>query len=151
MREVTGNLWAYHDAGEWIAITTNGILRKDGACVMGRGVAREAAERDVSVPYLLGTAIKRAGNHVAILAAKRLISYPVKRHWRDPADLALIRRSAAELVTAIHAYNDTGPVPITRLYLVRPGCGNGRLRWADVKHVIAPILPDWITIVEKQP
>ena len=35
MIEAPGDLWDHHAAGQWVVITTNGIVRKDGACVMG--------------------------------------------------------------------------------------------------------------------
>lgn len=40
------------------------------------------------------------------------------------------------------------PSPI---YLVRPGCGNGRLRWQDVRHALSEILDDRFVIVEREP
>ena len=40
MKEVFGDLWEFDGT---IAITTNGYLKRDGTCVMGRGCARQAA------------------------------------------------------------------------------------------------------------
>ena len=45
MLERAGDLWACHANGAWVTITTNGIVRQDGAAVMGRGVAYAAAQR----------------------------------------------------------------------------------------------------------
>ena len=42
MKEVFGDLWEFDGT---IAITTNGFLKRDGTCVMGRGCARQAAVR----------------------------------------------------------------------------------------------------------
>lgn len=33
------------------------------------------------------------------------------------------------------------------LILPRPGCGNGRLRWEDVRKILEPILDDRFTVV----
>ena len=40
MREVVGNLWTY--PADIRVITTNGTVKNDGTCVMGRGCAAEA-------------------------------------------------------------------------------------------------------------
>ena len=40
MNEVNGNLWDSN--ADIIVITTNGAVRKDGAAIMGRGVALQA-------------------------------------------------------------------------------------------------------------
>jgi len=42
MKEVIGNIWNYYNKGNWIVITTNGTIKKNGEAVMGRGVALEA-------------------------------------------------------------------------------------------------------------
>ena len=97
MREVTGNLWDFHAKGEWVAITTNGIVTHDGRCVMGRGVAKEAVTRFPGISHELGTQIRQHGNHVQILWSRRVIAFPVKHHGRERASLKLIERSATEL------------------------------------------------------
>lgn len=38
MREINGsNIWDFYNKGFWIAITTNGTVKKNGEAVMGRG------------------------------------------------------------------------------------------------------------------
>jgi hypothetical protein len=64
-----------------------------------------------------------------------LITFPVKRNWWEVADLALIERSARELLKIIEVKRIRGAI-----YLPRPGCGNGRLKWEDVKKIFLPIL-----------
>ena len=51
------------------------------------------------------------------------------------ADLDLIQRSARELLKIIEVKKIKEAV-----YLPRPGCGNGRLKWEDVKKFLSPIL-----------
>jgi len=58
MIETTGDLWEAHDLGHWVAITTNGIVNAKGQCVMGRGVARQAAQRFTWLPTHLGDRIR---------------------------------------------------------------------------------------------
>jgi hypothetical protein len=139
--EISGDIWEPHVRGYWIVITTNGIVRKDGACVMGRGVARDAALRYPTLPFDLGHLLTKHGNHVFHLKRYKIITFPVKHHWREPADLDLIRQSAVELLT------DSVTLAPPEIYLVRPGCGNGQLDWEDVRPVLAPILDDRFIVV----
>ncbi len=147
MLEAEGDLWDFHTIGAWVAITTNGAVRKDGCCVMGRGVAKEAARRFPWLPTQLGERIIAAGNHVHRFSHVRLFTFPVKHHWHEPADPDLIEQSARELASFVQ---DPGILaPVKRVYLVRPGCGNGRLKWEDVKPLIAPLLDDRFIVVER--
>ena len=140
--EVTGNLW---DADtEVICITTNGYVRTDGKAVMGRGCALEATQRFPAVASTLGSLLVEKGNHVHWLGevdGKILMSFPVKHAWDQPADLALIVRSAQELTNWVDSRN------ITSITLPRPGCGNGRLSWPVVKAVLFPILDDRFQVI----
>ena len=38
---------------------------------------------------------------------------------------------------------------LDKVYMARPGCGNGQLKWEDVKPLIAPILDDRFIVVER--
>ena len=53
----------------------------------------------------------------------------------EAADLGLIERSARELLKMIEVKKIQEAV-----YLPRPGCGNGRLKWEGVKKILSPIL-----------
>lgn len=53
MKEIYANLWEVE--ADLRVVTTNGAVRRDGACVMGRGCAREAKERYPGVEYRLGS------------------------------------------------------------------------------------------------
>jgi hypothetical protein len=132
MKEVFGNLWEFDGT---LAITTNGFVKIDRTCVMGRGCARQAAERFPKLPSKLASRISTEGNHVFYFPEYRLITFPVKHNWWEAADLGLIERSARELLKIIEMENIQEAV-----YLPRPGCGNGRLKWEDVKKILAPIL-----------
>lgn len=70
-----------------------------------------------------------------------LISFPVKHKWFEAADLSLIERSAKQLMLLISC------TEFEKVLLPRPGCGNGRLQWADVKKVLEPILDERVYIV----
>lgn len=141
MREVEDNIWDYHARGHWVVVTTNGVVRADGACVMGRGIAAQAKKKYPRLPYHLGRRIRDYGNHVHLFPDYRIISFPVKHKWFERADLELITRSTKEL-SAIWDSADG------QVFLVRPGCGNGQLDWSEVKPVIEPFLDDRFTVVE---
>lgn len=137
MRELEGvDLWEV--PAQVRVVTTNGVVRKDGACVMGRGCAEEAARRWPEVAYNLGSSIKKRGNICHIIYGNPLIvSMPVKHRFWEAADIDLIKDSAAQLVMMADENNWTS------LALPRPGCGNGRLYWLrDVRPILLPILDD---------
>ncbi len=143
MIECICNLWDQRTLGA-ICITTNGDLNARQHAIMGRGVARQAKQLFPQVPRILGNRILNTGNHVALILDTTeigLISFPVKHHWHEVADLDLIRQSTYELLglNARHCF--------PQIYLPRPGCGNGGLDWKDVQPVLAPLLDDRFTIV----
>jgi hypothetical protein len=140
VKEAFGDLWEFDGI---IAITTNGFVKRDRTCVMGRGCAREAAVRFPELPRKLASRISAEGNHVFHFPEHGLITFPVKHNWWEAADLGLIQRSASELLKIIEVKKIKEAV-----YLPRPGCGNGRLNWEDVKKILSPILkPDQFHIV----
>lgn len=144
MREATGDLWRLVMPGECLIITTNGAVRRDGRAVMGRGIAREAADRIPELPMVLGEALRFDGNHVFRLMTWTgilILSFPVKHHWSEAADPDLIVRSARELA---------GQSLRSTVWMPRPGCGNGRLEWPAVRQLIEPILDDRFVVVGRR-
>ena len=132
MNEVFGDLWEFDGI---IAITTNGFVRTDRTYVMGRGCARQAAVRFPELPRKLASRISAEGTHVFYFPEHGLITFPVKHNSWEAADLGLIERSARELLKMIEVKKIKEAV-----FLPRPGCGNGRLNWEDVKKILLPIL-----------
>lgn len=142
MKEVTGNLWTY--PADVRVITTNGTVKKNGECVMGRGCAAEAKQRWPDVPKMLGAHLEARGNipmrfpdNLGLV----LLSLPVKHQWYEKADPKLIEVSAKILAAwaDLHKWET--------LVLPRPGCGNGGLRWENVKPVLEPILDDRFHVI----
>lgn len=146
MIEIKGELFEQTDA-DAICITTNGAIRNDGCCVMGRGCALEATRRFPGIAKLLGDCIKGGGNHVYCLQLHdptipyHIYSFPVKHHWSELADLDLIIQSAREMaiIADVQEYN--------HVVIPRPGCGNGRLSWDQVKLALREILDDRFYII----
>lgn len=146
-----------------IVITTNGIVKNNGQAVMGRGIAKYAADNlllknfseldllypdssflpDMDIQTILGKLLTEKGNHAYFLghwydketkAIFGIITMPTKNHWKDPSDLNLIKRSCEEMMTLATANN------LDNVYLPAPGCSNGWLSWDDVYKGINPIL-----------
>ncbi len=137
----TGDLWqAPRTSVCPTVITTNGIVRYDGQCVMGRGIARQARDSIPGLACELGQLIQRNGNQPYVLG-DNIWSMPVKHRWQDKADLSLIEDSLDDLEAMTIWWE-----PST-IRFPRPGCGNGQLDWASVQplmkafsdHVIATI------------
>lgn len=152
MVEVTGNLWTF--PADVRVITTNGTVKKNGECVMGRGCAFEAKRMFPEVSFILGQMLKSGGNRVHVLRyadtlaqavtqekLEWLVTFPVKHNWYEKADLDLIRLSTGQLFTEANCHKWKSIV------LPRPGCGNGQLSWADVKPILEPILDDRFHVI----
>lgn len=128
MKLVYGDLWTY--PAEWRVVTTNGTIKKDGSAVLGRGCAREAARKYPALPKALGQHLATKGNVLAVVPGLKLLCFPVKHQWWEPADLGLIAASVQQLCAfALHV----APAVVV---LPRPGVGNGKRTWAEV----APLL-----------
>lgn len=149
--ERTGNIWDWHSEGRWTVITTNIGWRKDGACPMGAGVAKKAAELYPELPEWYGNRCKRYGAQTAVAPYDpgHLILFPTKPlnevqpwlSWQNDADLALIERSAKQLVALVTILEK-----LKKLFglvgLPMVGCGNGNLKPRDVLWTIRPLLDD---------
>ena len=151
MKEIIGDVWDYHDAGHWVVITTNGTITHDyddydeygnltPYNVMGAGTALQAKDRFPDLPAVLGVLIESYGNIVHRLSQHRLYSFPVKINWWLKADMGLIVRSCNQLAKLAPENELT--------YMVKPGCGVGRLAWRNVKSEIQHLLDDRFVIVE---
>lgn len=136
MVEVRGNIWDAIHPQDWVAITTNSTLRKDGALVMGRGIALEAKERWPWLPKLAGELIRTHGLRVEKIHTKteRIVLFPVKYEFYLPAQLPLIEQSTKQLVE-LEPSLEGG-----RILLGRPGCGNGKLDWLEVEPILKSLL-----------
>lgn len=139
MKEAIGDLWDF-DA-EYRCVTTNGVLNSRGELVMGAGVALQCKQRFPGLPGYLGPIVGREGNFPVLCKQERIITFPTKHDWRDNSSLNLIVCSAHRLVQLVNEHN------IASVAMTRPGCGNGRLKWATVKEEIASILDDRFTVL----
>lgn len=136
MKEVKGDLWKFHEADKWVCITTNGTVRKDGRLVMGRGCALEAALKFPDLSKYLGSLVKGFGNIPLVLEKQTIITFPVKYHWHEKANLNLIIQSAHMVKKIVDM------MELKELHIPRPGCGNGKLDWSVVKPELKKIFTD---------
>lgn len=137
MREEICDIWEKHDAGEWIAITTNPVVTKRGTLVMGRGTALQATQRYPDIAYDLAWHVRLHGNIPAVLPRLKMFTLPVKRHWQETASVLLIIESLEYLADMYRrlTINELIYFP-SRIYIPRPGCGNGQLQWNEVRSAI---------------
>jgi hypothetical protein len=149
MKVVYKDLWDIYASlkpDEFICITTNGSIRRDGCAVMGRGCAYEATQKFPDIQKKLGVLLK-SGNHVHCFPEYKLFTFPVKTTWDQQASLNLIQQSCYELSAYIEHSRH-----VEMAYLPKPGCDNGRLRWENVEPTIDMILKNLpVTIVDRPP
>lgn len=147
MTEAVCDIWTERVHADAVCVTTNGDVNSKGRAVMGRGVAKQASLMFPHVARKLAQLLQGNGNHVHILIYERtlvLVSFPVKHHYWEEADVALIAQSAHELMQL------TNMMGWKRVLLPRPGCGNGGLTWAQVRPVIEKICDDRICVVTEK-
>jgi hypothetical protein len=130
--EVNGNLVKHWSEGNIIGVTTNGFVKEDGRCVMGAGIAKSIRDAVPDIDLEVGEHIVRNGNVPAFFPAASIFTFPVKHVWWENADLDLIYRSAQYIACK----------NLTRIDIPRPGCGNGKLDWSDVKPVLEKAFGD---------
>lgn len=64
-----------------------------------------------------------------------IMHLPTKRHWKDKSDIADVRRALQTMGNRLA--DQTTPITIT---MPPPGCGNGGLRWSDVRPIVEQAL-----------
>lgn len=140
MRETQmDDIWLAWNDGYYIVIPTNGYVKNNGECVMGKELALQAKTKFPCLSLDLGEQIQKYGNVVFGLRRYRLFTFPVKHNWWEKANLDLIKKSCKELLTIVHYNFSDIPKPV---YLPKVGCGNGKLEWKDVKSILEGILDD---------
>ena len=135
MREATADLWTFHARGAAVAVTTCGLVRRDGTAALGRGVARQAGAAFPWFAPRLGELIRTRGNHVHHVG-ERIASFPVEHDPLQRPDPALIHRSAIELAALAQREG------WSFVALARPGCGGGGLAWEEVRPLLWSVLDD---------
>lgn len=138
MIEAIGDLWTH--PAEFRCITTNGVVTSQGYLVMGAGVALQAKKRFPNLPKKLGSWVKQYGNRAFLCRDEGLLTFPTKNDWRHESTLSLISQSASQVLAIVNKYG------LKSIVMTRPGCGNGRLEWEEVKPTLQ-FLDDRFTVI----
>lgn len=143
-----GNMFSYRHEYDVLLVTTNAMVRKDGALVMGRGAALTATQYWPNLPFHLGRAIQIRPEYGVvvpggIISGLRIGAFQVKHHWRDEANPDLIMDATLKLKTIAMAFPDA------KFALNFPGIGNGKLARETVLPIIER-LPDNVDIWERE-
>jgi hypothetical protein len=151
MIHVNGNMW--RDTGDAFVVTTNGIVKRNGAAVMGAGVALYARETFPGIDMRLGQLLKQHGNRVFNMGTyespvgkpQRVVTFPTKKDWKDPSDPNLILKSCAELIEMTDEFG------WSRVILPPVGTGNGGLNTEYVREMLEPILDNRFVVYGLMP
>lgn len=141
MKIIKGNIWDYCKRGNWIIIPTNGIVKKNGECVMGKGLAKQAKERFPALPKELGSDIRKFGNLPFCYGSYEIITCPVKYNWKEQANLSLIEKSIRLIIKLTSLSDDI-------LVFPKIGCGCGGLDWKNVAPILDKYLDEKCIIVD---
>lgn len=145
MRELKGDFWAYWQDNikdiDAIVCTTNKIVKKDGALVMGGGIAKDFRDRFQGLDEVWGKRVKRNPTQGLMVNSLGIwgywqfaVAFPTKHDWREDSYISLITTSARELE------NVTNAMDWSNVLMTRPGCGLGNLEWNTIK----PLLQDFL-------
>lgn len=144
----TGNMWFnYHMGFGLFLVTTNSYIKKNGELVMGRGAAKQLRDISPGIDSHFGKEIKESCGHLGIYGLKISPFYPmsrfglfqVKKHFKDKADLNLIKESCDQLIKWCNENKGEN------VDLNFPGIGNGGLSYENVYPVVNQ-LPDQVNI-----
>ncbi len=142
-----GNMWSVFGNTDLFLVTTNPIIRKDGAVVMGRGIALEMKTKYPQFPYDFAQALTwNLGNSfgtVGIYDNQQCGYFMTKNHWKDHSLPKVIRKSVDELCYFISDHDGIS------VDLNFPGIGNGKLKREDVLPLLQR-LPDNVHIWEHE-
>lgn len=124
------DVWHGYNNGDFIVVTTNGFVKRNGEAVMGAGIALQAKTRFLGMAYAVGQAIAKNGNIPLVNVKYRIITLPTKKIWTENSDLELIENGLQTLVKIVTE------LELDRVYMPRPGCGNGKRDWdSEVKPI----------------
>lgn len=138
-----------HGHDEAICITTNGICKKDGSAVMGKGIAKTADDY-FHISGKLGEYLTKYGNRAFDMGfysafgqdEHHVLTFPTKMDWRNDSNINLIVTSAEQIIRICDARG------INKCYLPPVGCANGHLNYeALVQPVLSNILDDRFIVI----
>lgn len=150
-----GNMWTCFSEVDIFCFTANSTIKHNGALVMGAGMAKEIRDKLPDIDLKAGNKINQYSRSVneyslypkyGFLVIKRdskpdIGIFQVKRHFKKPAELDLIRQACNYLFS--HLFDN----PYLTVALNFPGIGYGQLDRDEVLPIIS-LLPDNVEIWE---
>lgn len=139
-----GNMFDVWGRDDLFLFTSNPIVNARGLAVMGRGMARQLADRHPKIREDFGTILTCSAffppvGEIGVYDDQTVGYFMVKRDWSMPAELPLIENSTHYLGAIAYQYD--------RINLNFPGIGNGNLRREWVLPIIE-LLPDNVHVWE---
>ena len=137
MRQTSTDIWKAAGLLDYVVVPTAICVTKQGIAVLGRGIAKAAAGRhpDLAVEY--GSVCAAYGTETPVTTmrlsgrygSRNLVLFPVQPlnldaphlSWRQPADIALVRRSLGELRELL----PTLKPDMALVFIPDVGCANG--------------------------
>lgn len=147
-----------------ICVTTNGAVTKKGLAIMGRGVAKSAADHFPELPETLGKLLYKNGNIVQAIRFNprtdtyvlafptkpkevKLVSvYQLTDHFRTKCRYQVddivpgwaLKSTVDRIQKSIEQLLEVSEeLQLKKVVLPRPGCSNGGLKWEEVKEVVS--------------
>lgn len=130
MKIVKGNLFESTD--NFILVTTNATIKKNGRLVMGAGAAKQAVNLLGDIDSFLGELISKSENpkEYGIILGKKYGAFQVKREFYENANLPIISKSLQDLKDLSRM------MPLKHFSINFPGIGNGNLQYEHVEALI---------------
>jgi len=132
-------IWSERDL---LIFTSNGVVKKDGSLVMGKGIAKLVRDFYPGIDRVFGRRVRTYGNHPFILkiegkaspSPRFVMSFPTKHHWRDRSSLELIRESRKKALEEIKDWGDIlKRAGVERILCPLWGTENGKLTLSQVR------------------
>lgn len=135
MRFTTGNILESEADILVNTVNTEGVMGKGIALAFKKSFPDnfksyeaevKAGRFDVGKVYLYKTQLTHP---------KYIVNFPTKKHWRYPSRMEWVRSGLVDLLARLKTIDDARSIALPPL-----GCGNGRLKWHDVKPVMTDML-----------
>lgn len=146
MKLCIGDMWEQWDEPNALfVVTCCSIVRSDGALTMGRGIAKAMRDKIPDLAPRVGQIISlrpdgdRYGLLVIDMHGHRIGLFQVKEHFKDRADLDLIKMSASRLCAWCERHPDVA------VNLNFPGIGHGHRSEEEVLPLLET-LPDQVNV-----
>jgi len=136
MKFASGNIWEFHNEGEYITVTINRCLRSNGFAVMGAGIAKQARIRFPEIESVVGAWIKSDPQKLVYRDdGYKMLFVVTKYDWRFNSSYEIVKNSTIELLKICQ--NIDGNV-----HVVPFGAGMGGLDLKTVVSIMGEILDD---------